>query len=59
MKDVVIPEGTEKIGNHWFWRSEINSVIIPASVREIHARAFYDCRNLKRVVFQGTAGHGT
>ena len=47
IKDVVIPEGTERIENHWFWRSEIESVAVPASVREIGADAFCGCRDLK------------
>lgn len=25
-KDVVIPEGTEKLGDRWFWGSEIESI---------------------------------
>ena len=50
-KHVVIPEGTEKIGNYWFCDSEVESVEIPASVREIGAYAFYKCKSLKRVVF--------
>ena len=36
-KEAVIPEGAERIGNHWFWGSEVKSVVIPASVREIGA----------------------
>ena len=32
-KRVVIPEGTERIGNSWFYRSGIESVKIPASVK--------------------------
>ena len=51
MKEVVIPEGTEKIGNHWFCDSEVESVTIPASVGEIGTDAFYGCRSLKSVVF--------
>ena len=49
MKDVTIPEGTERIGNHWFWSSGIENVTVPASVREIGADAFYGCDSLKRV----------
>ena len=51
MKNVIIPEGTEKIGNHWFWGSDIESVEIPASVREIGVDAFFKCKCLKSVVF--------
>ena len=50
-KHVVIPDGVEKIGNHWFCSSETESVKIPASVREIGVDAFFGCKNLKSVVF--------
>ena len=51
MKEMVIPEGTERIGNHWFCCSEVEKVEIPASVREIGADAFYGCKSLTRVTF--------
>ena len=51
MKEVVIPEGTERIGNHWFCCSEVERVEIPVSVKEIRTDAFYGCRSLKSVVF--------
>ena len=47
----VIPEGTEKIANRWFWGSGIESVTIPASVREIGIDVFLECRNLRTVTF--------
>ena len=50
LKDVIIPEGTERIGNHWFYGCDIKSAEIPASVKCIDASAFYECKNLKRVV---------
>ena len=50
-KEVVVPEGVEKIGNQWFWGSKIETVEIPASVREIGADAFGNCSNLKCVTF--------
>ena len=50
-KKIVIPEGTERIGNHWFYRCSIVSVEIPASVKYIDANAFYNCESLKRVAF--------
>ena len=46
-KAVVIPEGTEKIGSYWFCGSEIESVTVPTSVREIGSGAFYGCKSLK------------
>ena len=48
---MVIPEGMKIIGNHWFCGSEIASVEIPASVREIWVDAFFICKKLKSVVF--------
>ena len=51
MRNLIIPEGTEKIGNHWFWGSMIESVMVPASVREIGTDAFYGCVDLKCVNF--------
>ena len=51
MKKIIIPEGTEKIGNHWFFCNEVESVTVPASVREIGTDAFYGCENLKQIIF--------
>lgn len=50
-KNVVIPEGTEIVGNHWFWGSGIESIIVSASVREIGMETFCNCTTLKRVTF--------
>ena len=47
MKDVAIPEGTKRIGNYWFWDSWMESITVPASVKEIGVEAFYRCKNLK------------
>ena len=55
-KQVVIPEGVERIWNQWFWGSDIESVEVPASVKEIGADAFYDCRKLKSVTFAPKGG---
>ena len=46
VKYVVFPEGLERIGNHWFWGSEIESVVVPASVKEIEMTAFRNCKAL-------------
>lgn len=43
LKDVIVPNNIERIGN-WFWKAEIESVTVPASVREIGADAFYRCK---------------
>ena len=47
---VVIPEETEIIGSYWFWGSGIESVTVPASVREIGVDAFCNCKCLRKVV---------
>lgn len=47
LKDVAIPNGIEKIGDRWFAGSSVESVRVPASVREIGKEAFYLCRDLK------------
>ena len=51
LKQIVIPEGVEKIGNHWFWGASIESVTVSASVKEIGAAAFCFCKQLKHVTF--------
>ena len=51
LKDVVIPDGVERIGSRWFWGSGIESVAIPASVREIGTEAFGRCESLRFVIF--------
>ena len=50
-KEVVIPDETERVGNHWFWGNDVESVTVPASVREIGADAFCNCKSLKSVTF--------
>ena len=52
-KDIIVPDGVEKIGNHWFCGCHANSVTIPATVKEIGASAFCECRSLKHIYFQG------
>lgn len=50
-KIIIIPDGAERIGNHWFWGCAAESVVIPASVREIDTDAFCGCEKLKRAIF--------
>ena len=60
-REVVIPEGTERIGNHWFYGCDIEDITFPASVREIGAWAFYKCNKLTSVAFPAglrTVGDG-
>lgn len=51
LQNVVIPNGVERVGNHWFWYHCVKRVEIPASVREIGADAFCHCRHLEHVTF--------
>lgn len=51
LKEVVVPEGTERIGNNWFWGSDVERVTVAASVREIGVHAFRSCKNLKHITF--------
>lgn len=50
-QNVIIPDGVEKIWNYWFYGTSIESVEIPASVREICPNAFCRCKMLRRVFF--------
>ena len=50
-KDVVIPDGVEKIGSYWFWDTDVENVLVPASVRELGIDAFHGCEKLKSVTF--------
>jgi hypothetical protein len=48
--DIVVPEGTKKIGHEVFFQhSNINSVVLPSSVKEIDEKAFAYCTNLKSI----------
>ena len=48
-REVAIPEGLERVGDGWFAGSEVESVVIPASVRSLGREAFCQCRSLRRV----------
>ena len=43
-KDVSIPEGVESIGQYWFYNSDVESVVIPISVKIIKNEAFFKCQ---------------
>lgn len=51
-REVTIPDGTQMVGDFWLSGSSIESVEIPASVREIRRFAFSNCRQLGKVVFR-------
>ena len=49
LKEVVLPEGLEKINYAAFFESGIENITIPESVKEIGNSAFDDCYNLKSI----------
>ena len=53
LEEVVLPDSVETIGFKAFCESDIKKVIIPASVKELPEKAFYNCRQLDTVVFLG------
>ena len=52
LREVIIPENTEKIGNSWFWGSGIEKVVIPNNVWKIGLETFCNCRYLKDLTFK-------
>lgn len=46
-KSVAIPDGVQTFGEQWFKNSEVESVAVSASVKEIGSDTFYNCRNLR------------
>jgi len=59
---VVIPETIDglpvrEISGAFFERRDLTSVIVPAGVTSLSARAFFDCRSLSCLVFEGNAPH--
>lgn len=51
LREVAIPEGAERVGNHWFYNCVVESVTIPASVKSIGTEAFCGCYDLRSVAF--------
>ena len=51
LQTVELPEGLERVGSCWFQNSEIEQVVVPASVREIGNYAFCGCEQLSDVTF--------
>lgn len=54
LKEIIIPDGFEKVEDYRLCDGAVESVTIPTSVREICAHAFYNCRKLKNVTFKGS-----
>lgn len=53
LEEVVLPDSVERIGFKAFCESDIKKVIIPASVKELPEKSFFNCRQLDTVVFLG------
>lgn len=51
--EFTVPYGVQRIPTKIFANSTVQKVIIPATVEEIAANAFYNCKNLKTVEFAG------
>lgn len=49
LKEVIIPEGLERIENMTFCETNLQEITIPASVKFVAAEAFYDCPMLKKL----------
>ncbi|MGC7184554.1 leucine-rich repeat domain-containing protein [Metamycoplasma hominis] len=49
LKEVILNEGLEKIGDEAFSNTNIESITIPSSVKEIGKGAFSSCKNLEEV----------
>lgn len=49
LREVVIPEGTERIGNYWFYCCKLESVKLPPGLKEIGTEAFYGCGKLAHI----------
>ncbi|MGC7153957.1 leucine-rich repeat protein [Metamycoplasma hominis] len=50
LKEVILNEGLEKIGDEAFSSTKIESITIPGSIKEIGGYAFSSCKNLKEVI---------
>ena len=49
---LVILEGTETIEESQYKKTDYERVFIPKSVTKIDGCAFYECKNLREVVFE-------
>jgi hypothetical protein len=54
VRNVIIPDGIQKIGAFAFYKREIDIIQFPSSLKRIEAFAFSDCKNLKSLVFPDT-----
>lgn len=49
LESIALPDGLERIGVECFERSGLRAIVLPESVREVGAHAFYECWQLRSV----------
>jgi hypothetical protein len=53
LKNIVISDSVELIGNSAFWNCEkLDNILIPEGVKKIEDYAFYSCGSLSNVTFK-------
>lgn len=52
LREIAIPDGFERVEDYRLCDGTVECVKIPASVKEICAKAFYNCKRLKHVMFK-------
>lgn len=53
LKQVVLPESLEEVGQYAFSNSSIEYVVFPSNVKKIASYAYYGCTKLKQIEFTG------
>ena len=51
-KTLRLPDGLETVRNNFFERTDIEKLFISSSVRKLGGGAFYNCKQLREVVFE-------
>ena len=51
MKDIVLPDGVQIIGKSCFEGCAVAEITIPQSVRIVQMKAFFMCKQLKKLTF--------
>ncbi len=53
LTEITMPDNLVVVDNYAFYQLPIEAVELPATVRYIGSNAFYQCKNLKKVVYNG------
>lgn len=56
MNEITLPTTLTTLGKSCFHNSGIREIVIPERVSTIESQAFYNCKELTKVVFQNTGG---